>query len=142
MSLTGISLFIIAVSFAFIAIFVIKTLKAASGTMTSVSQTLEKVEGQMQGITSESESLLKKTNRIAEDVENKTQTLNGFVESINNVGSTVGSVNTSLQGMAESVAHASNQKDERVVKAMKWGDAAIELYLKWKTKKDQTGRKG
>ena len=96
----------------------------------------------MQGITSESESLLKKTNSLAEDVEQKSQSLNGFVDSINNVGSTVGHVNTSLQGMAESVAHASHEKDERVVKAMKWGDAAIELYLKWKTKKDATGRKG
>ncbi|MBH0230316.1 DUF948 domain-containing protein [Halobacillus yeomjeoni] len=142
MTLAGISLLIIALSFAFIAVFVVKTLKAASSTMTSVSNTLEKVEGQMQGITSESENLLKKTNNIASDLEKKTQSINGFVDSLQNVGATMGNVNHTLNGMAESVAHASDRSSDQVAQAMRWGDAAIELYLRWKTKKNNTGKRG
>ncbi|WLR48636.1 DUF948 domain-containing protein [Halobacillus litoralis] len=100
-------------------------------------QTLEKVEGQMQGITTESESLLKKTNHIASDIETKTKTLDGLMDALSNVGTTVGHVNQSIQGVSESVAHASHERDEKVTKALRWGDAAIELYLKWKRKKVQ-----
>ncbi|MGY4689192.1 DUF948 domain-containing protein [Salibacterium sp. K-3] len=135
MELVYISALIVALSIAVLVIYLIKTLKAAAGTMEKVSTTMERMEKQVEGITNESEQLIQKTNVIADDVQHKTESLNGLFTSLKDVGDSLENVNYSFKDMSDSISRHTRQQSEQVAQAVQWGNAAIDLYAKWQDKK-------
>ncbi|WP_240374583.1 DUF948 domain-containing protein [Bacillus piscicola] len=140
MELVYISALIVAVSIAVLIIYIIKTLKTATGAMNDVAETLKRFEEQIQGITNESEQVMHRTNNIVEDIQHKTESLNGLFASLQDVGNSLQSVSRSFREMSETAARQSRQQSEQVAQVMQWGNAAIDLYGKWQKRKTETER--
>lgn len=127
-----ISALVAAIAFAVLIIFLVKTLKTATTMMERVGNTMEQVEQQVQGITRESEAMLNRSNTIMEDVQTKTESINGFVGSLQNVGESVDNVNHSFRRVADSVSNYSSKQSEQITQVIRWGNAFIDLYARWK----------
>lgn len=106
--------------------------------MSKVSHTLESVEKQMEGITKESEQFIQKTNLIADDIQHKTNALNGLFTSFQEVGTSLQTVSRSVQEVSEMVDRYSKTRSEEVAQAVQWGQAAIDLYGKWKQRRQKS----
>ncbi|WP_100399906.1 DUF948 domain-containing protein [Bacillus sp. FJAT-44742] len=137
MELVYISALIVALAFAALVVYVIKTLKAANSTIDRVANTLDNFEKQIKGITTETEHLMEKTNKIADDVQYKSDSLNSLFVSLKDVGDSLQTMNRSFKDVSTTVSQQSQQRSEEVAKVVQWGNAAIDLYAKWKDKKRQ-----
>lgn len=130
------SIALIAIAFTILVIYVSKTLNALQGTLTNVASTLSALEKQMEGITSETTQLLHKTNNLAEDIQQKSEKLNSVVDSVNDIGTTIQQLNQSVKNVTTSVATNLEQNQDKVNQIAQWSNAAIELWSRWKQKKE------
>ncbi|SRR5690554_3135524 len=141
MNLLHISALIAAIAFLLLVIFLIralistsKTLNAASKTLDHIGTTLKGFEQQMEGITKETTELLNKTNRLADDIVNKTGKLDVLFDGIKGIGHTVQQFNLSLQKLSDELQEQANEHAEKTSQTIKWGEAAIHLWKKYKDK--------
>lgn len=123
---------IVALAFALIAIYLVKTLKSVSRTLDSVADTLDGFEVQMQGITRETTDLLHKTNELAEDVQGKTAKLDVVFDGVKGIGETVKDFNESLQTLSSEITRTAEQQDDNVAKTVKWGAAIVDIFQRRK----------
>ncbi|WP_102026746.1 DUF948 domain-containing protein [Salirhabdus sp. Marseille-P4669] len=123
---------IAAVAFAVLVGYLAGTLKATQRTLNNVASTLEGFEKQMEGITMETTALLNKTNRLTEDIMEKSQKLNNLVEGIQGIGDSVKQFNGSLQKVSNEIVVESEKNKESAAQAVKWGQAIMELWKKYK----------
>ncbi len=123
---------IAALAFAVLVIYLAGTLKATQRTLNNVANTLEGLEKQMEGITVETAALLNKTNRLAEDILEKSEKMNTLVEGIQGIGESVKQFNGSLQKVSDGIVEESEKNKENVAQAVKWGQAILELWKKYK----------
>ncbi|OLO40214.1 hypothetical protein BTR23_06880 [Alkalihalophilus pseudofirmus] len=137
MIIVYISVAVVAVAFFILVLYLVQTLKSATKTLNNVADTVSSLEKQLQGVTKETEFLLQKTNRLADDIHEKSQSLNTMFDSVKDLGQSVQTVNDSLKKVSNTVARQSEQQSAQVAQAVQWGNAAIDLYSKWKEKKQQ-----
>jgi uncharacterized protein YoxC len=123
---------IAALAFAVLVGFLAGTLKATQRTLNNIANTLEGFEKQMEGITMETTALLHKTNQLAEDILDKSKKLNNLVEGIHGVGDSIKQFNGSLQKVSNEIVKESERNKESAAQAVKWGQAIIELWKKYK----------
>jgi uncharacterized protein YoxC len=131
------SVALIAISFFLLVVYIARTLVVLQETIRRLTATIDSLEKQMQGITSETTQLLKKTNMLANDVQQKIEGLNSIVRAVSDVSSTVQSFNQSLQQISTSVTKQVETHQEKVVKVMQWGNAFLEIWEKWKERKQK-----
>ncbi|MBP3949796.1 DUF948 domain-containing protein [Bacillus suaedae] len=137
MNLLYISAFIVAIAFAFLVIYLIRTLKSANRTLDHLANTVAGLEVQMKGITRESEELLHRTNRLADDLQEKSQSLNTVFSSVKELGDSVGQITRSIRHMSTTVSTQAVKQSDQIAQAVQWGNVAIDLYAKFKDKKNQ-----
>lgn len=123
---------IVALAFALIAIYLVKTMNSVSRTLDSVSNTLDGFEEQMKGITHETTELLHKTNELAEDVQGKTAKLDVVFDGVKGIGETVKDFNESLQTLSSEITRTADQQDDKVAKTVKWGAAIVDIFQRRK----------
>lgn len=136
-SLLYISALIAAIAFAVLVIYLVRTLKSANRTLDHVANTMAGLEKQVNGITKETEELLHRTNRLADDIEEKTSALSGLFSSVKELGDSFGKVNQSIRHVSDVVSTQTVQQSEQIAKAVQWGNVAIDLYDKFKKRKQQ-----
>ncbi|MET3682676.1 uncharacterized protein YoxC [Alkalibacillus flavidus] len=138
MNLLHIAALIAAVAFAIgfivLVVYVSKTLKSVTRTLDNVATTVEGLEGQLQGVTKETELLLNKTNHLAEDISGKTEKVNILFDGIKGIGYTVNQFNESLQKLSDELEDQANEHAAQTSQTIKWGEAAIHLWKKYKEK--------
>jgi uncharacterized protein YoxC len=95
------------------------------------------LEKQVNGITKETEELLHRTNRLADDIQEKSESLNTVFSSVKEFGDSVGQVNKSLRHVSNTVSTQVINQSDHIAKAVQWGNVAIDLYSKFKEKKEK-----
>lgn len=131
------SIALIAIAITILVIYLAKTLKALQATLVNVAKTVESLEKQLDGLTSESTELLHKTNRLAEDVQKKSEALHTVFEGIEGIGNTIKETNESFRDIRDKIAGGVVRQSENVSQAIQWGNAALEIWEKYKFKKDR-----
>nr|WP_243864274.1 DUF948 domain-containing protein [Alkalibacillus almallahensis] len=123
-----------AIGFIVLVIYISRTLKSVTKTLENVASTVGGLEGQLEGVTKETELLLNKTNHLAEDIAGKTEKVNVLFDGIKGIGYTVNQFNESLQKLSEELEEQANEHAAQTSQTIKWGEAAIHLWKKYKEK--------
>lgn len=130
------SVALIAIAFLILVIFLSRTLRSLQITLDNVAKTLSGLEKQMEGITVETTELLHKTNALATDIQEKTKKLNTVVDAVQDVGTSIQRFNGSIQKVSENVSVQVERNQEKVTQVIQWGNVLIDLWDKWKDKKE------
>lgn len=131
------SIALIAVSFFILVIYIARTLTVLQETIRRLTATIDHLDKEVQGITTETTQLLKKTNALADEVQKKVEGLNSLVHAVSDVGATVQSFNRSLRQISSTVTTKVENHREKVTKVMQWGNAFIEIWEKWRERKQK-----
>ncbi|ADU31520.1 DUF948 domain-containing protein [Evansella cellulosilytica] len=132
-----VSVAIIAVSFAFLVYYLIRTLVAMKATMISLSNTVESLEKQVDSVTKESKELIHKTNILADDMQRKSDALNSVFHAAKDLGDSFQRINLSVKKVSESVSRRADEQSDQIAQAVKWGNVALQFWEKWRAKKSQ-----
>lgn len=132
-----ISAIIAAGAFAFLVYYLIKTLQAMKNTLEKVTKTVEGLQKQVDEITIESSQLLQKTNMLADDIQQKSESLNTLFAAAKDIGESMQHVNASLRKVSQTVSKAADENSEQVAQAVKWGNIVLNLWEKWKEKREK-----
>jgi uncharacterized protein YoxC len=124
------SVALIAIAFFILVIYLVKTLKTVQGMLQSLTKTIEGIEKQMNEIGTETTQLLHKTNAVADDVQKKVESLNAVFDAVKQVGATVQTFNDSLTKKLTA-------NEQKVAQVVQWGNALLEIWEKWKEKKNK-----
>lgn len=133
MTLVYIGVFLIAVSFAIVAILIAKTLLNTSKVLATLGDTLGTVEGQLDKSIAEVEAMTLEVNETAVDVEAKLQATEGLFLAIENVGKTTAIISNDLQHRTKQYYH-----DEKLpgtmpfIRAIQFGEFGFSLFESWK----------
>jgi uncharacterized protein YoxC len=130
------SVALIAIAFLILVIFLSRTLRSLQKTLDNVAGTLAGLEKQMEGITTETTELLHKTNALASDIQEKSNKLNTVVDAVKDVGTSIQRFNGSIHKVSESVNVHVEKNQEKVTQVIQWGNVLIDLWDKWKDKKE------
>jgi uncharacterized protein YoxC len=122
------SVALIAIAFFILVVYLVKTLKRVQDTLQSLTKTIEGMEKQVNEIGTETSQLLHKTNAVADDVQKKMEILNGLFDNVKQVGATIQTFNNSL-------AKQLSSNEQKVIQAVQWGNAFLEIWGKWKRRK-------
>ena len=128
---------VVAIAFLILVIYLARTLTSLQKTLNSVAHTLDDLEGQLEGITTETTELLHKTNELADDLKQKSENLNTAVMAVKEVGTSIQSFNTSIQKVSNKVVTEIENNQEKVSQIVQWGNIALEMRDKWKSRKKQ-----
>ncbi|MNB67391.1 hypothetical protein D3C81_308670 [compost metagenome] len=82
----SLSVALIAIAFAILVIFLIKTLNAAKGSLEKVSQTLQEVQKTVDELTYEVKTTVRHANDITADVQGKIEKIDPIMDSVKNLG--------------------------------------------------------
>ncbi|WP_430789210.1 DUF948 domain-containing protein [Virgibacillus flavescens] len=133
MDFVYIGVFLCALGFAIIAIFLAKVLKRTSHTLNTVGTTLKEVETKLHYITTEIELTIKEADKLADDMEEKLKATDDLFATLESAGNSVNKVKTAFQKQTKKL---SDSRASRFVKpaasSIQWGGAAKHLYKKWK----------
>jgi uncharacterized protein YoxC len=129
------SIALIAISFFILVVYISRTLKEFQQTIQSLAKTIHNLEKQVQDITSETAQLLRTTNAVADDIQKKMESLNSIVQAVESVSSTVESFNQSLHHISGTITKKIENHQEKVVQVMQWGNAFLEIWEKWRERK-------
>jgi uncharacterized protein YoxC len=131
------SIALIAVSFFILAVYIARTLTVLQETIRRLTAAIDHLDKEVQGITTETTQLLKKTNALADDVQKKVEGLNSLVHAVSDIGATVQSFNRSLRQISSTVTMKAENHREKAAKVMQWGNAFIEIWEKWRERKQK-----
>nr|WP_244963629.1 DUF948 domain-containing protein [Anoxybacillus rupiensis] len=118
----------VAIAFFILVVYLVKTLKRVQDTLQSLTKTIEGMEKQVNEIGTETSQLLHKTNAVADDVQKKMESLNRLFDTVKQVGATIQTFNDSL-------AKQLSSNEQKVIQAVQWGNAFLEIWGKWKRRK-------
>ncbi|MGW8959940.1 DUF948 domain-containing protein [Paenibacillus sp. NPDC055715] len=90
--LTQVSIFIIAIAFAVLVIFLIGALKTAQGSLEKITQTLQDVQKTVDELSYEVKQTVRHANDITADVDHKLKQVEPVMESVKNLGEVLNEV--------------------------------------------------
>ncbi|GAA0379905.1 DUF948 domain-containing protein [Bacillus horti] len=145
MDLIGISVAIIAIAFAALVIFLIKTLTSVRNTLDQVNQTMLEMKGQVDNLSTEATELIRSTNEITADIKNKTQKLDGIFHSIEDLGvasqqmtASIKQVSTTISSRVKQMTEVPPQgKTDKLSEMFKYVTAGVKLWQSWQERKAQ-----
>lgn len=101
--LTQISVAIIAVAFAILVFFLIKTLKAATVSLDKVTQTLQDVQKTIDELSYEVKQTIRNTNDITVDVQHKMKQIDPVMDTVRNLGEALSEVTYAVKEVSSGV---------------------------------------
>ena len=101
--LTQISVAIIAVAFAILVFFLIKTLKAATNSLDKVTQTLQEVQKTIDELSYEVKQTIRNTNDITVDVQHKMKQIDPVMDTVKNLGEALSEVTFAVKQVSSGV---------------------------------------
>ncbi|ETT31143.1 hypothetical protein C169_24898 [Paenibacillus sp. FSL R5-808] len=110
--LTQISVAIIAVAFAVLVFFLIKTLKAATQSLEKVTQTLQEVQKTVDELSYEVKQTIRNTNDITVDVQHKMKQIDPVMDTVKNLGEALSEVTYAVKQVSSGMV--SRFKQSRV----------------------------
>lgn len=128
-----------AIAFAMAVIYICFVLKRVSNTLRTMGRTMGEVDKEVQEITPQLLETIRETDRLIDDVDDKLKATDGIFDSLENTGTSLQSLNQAYASSANQLTDEEFQKKTKpFVESIKWSEAALYLYSKWK--KDQPAR--
>jgi|GEM_PF-767197 len=116
--LTQISVAVIAVAFAVLVVYLIKTLKAATQSLEKVTQTLQEVRTTIDELSYEVKQTIRNTNDITVDVQHKMKQIDPVMDTVRNLGEALSEVTYAVKqisaGMVSRFKQARLEKKQPV----------------------------
>ncbi|ANY74364.1 hypothetical protein BBD41_18275 [Paenibacillus ihbetae] len=116
--LTQISVAVIAVAFAVLVVYLIKTLKAATQSLEKVTQTLQEVQKTIDELSYEVKQTIRNTNDITVDVQHKMKQIDPVMDTVRNLGEALSEVTYAVKqvsaGMVSRFKQARLEKKQPV----------------------------
>lgn len=97
------SVALVAVAFAVLVFFLIKTLKSAKDSLDNVSQTLKEVQKTIDELTYEVKTTVRHANDITADVQNKIQKIDPVIDSVKNLGDVMSELTLTVKQVSVTV---------------------------------------
>lgn len=120
------ALVIVALAFAVLVIFLIKTLQAGTKTLENTAQTLKEVQKTMDELTYEVKQVVRHTNDIALDANHKLKQLDPVMESVKNLGQLLNEVTlVSQQYSHRMIEKAKHHRENKEKQKRQNGGAAL-----------------
>ncbi|MBM7094947.1 DUF948 domain-containing protein [Bacillus sp. H-16] len=139
MDFLGIGIFIIALAFAGLVVYLTKVLSKLTEVLTHTAKTVENLEGQIGEITSETKLTLYNTNETIADVNHKLTQLDPIFYIVNDVGESAHRVTSSLVKLSKrtqsDVDKGATKIDEKDVRG--WMRTASFVYYLVKKRKEK-----
>ncbi|MFI2858013.1 DUF948 domain-containing protein [Paenibacillus sp. JSM ZJ436] len=110
--LTQISIAVIAVAFAVLVFFLIKTLKAATVSLDKVTQTLQEVQKTIDELSYEVKQTIRNTNDITVDVQHKMKQIDPVMNTVKNLGEALSEVTYAVKEVSAGVVSKFRQSRE------------------------------
>lgn len=107
--LTQISVAVIAVAFAVLVFFLIKTLKAATSSLDKVTQTLQEVQKTIDELSYEVKQTIRNTNDITVDVQHKMKQIDPVMDTVKNLGEALSEVTFAVKQVSSGVVNRFKQ---------------------------------
>lgn len=104
MEIIDISVFIMAISFCILTLFLIKALISLTESLKQAQKTLNHLDGQLDEISVEAKQVLRNANEVLVDVKSKSQTLDPIFERIEDAGEAAKQLSASVIQMSSSVS--------------------------------------
>lgn len=140
MDFVYIGVFLCAIAFAIVCLYMAKVLLRVSSTLTSLGNTLGEVETKMRYITSELENTIKETDKTMDDVEHKLRATDSLFDTLENVGSSITNFNEVVHHQSKKIAdNRELRKVEPVAHSIQWSEVAFRLLQKWKNNQRKEG---
>ncbi|WP_159888583.1 DUF948 domain-containing protein [Paenibacillus puerhi] len=141
-----ISVAIVAIAFAALVVYLIKTLRSVTELLSQTNVTIREIQGQINGISVEATELLRHTNEVTVDVRNKLHSIDPVVYSVKNIGDAVQEVTDTVKEATAAVAGSirrnvpaetpkTGEAISRVIQAV---PMLLEIWHTWRAPKKTT----
>lgn len=107
------SVALVAIAFAVLVFFLIKTLKSAKVSLDNVSQTLQEVQKTIDELTYEVKTTVRHANEITADVQSKIQKIDPVVDSVKNLGEVMNELTLTVKEVSVTVIEKYRKSRER-----------------------------
>lgn len=121
------SVALVAVAFAVLVFFLIKTLKSAKESLDKVSQTLQEVQKTIDELTYEVKTTVRHANDITADVQGKIQKIDPIVDSVKNLGDVMNELTLTVKQVSVTVIEKFRKSRELKDKAKSVSIAEVPL---------------
>lgn len=111
------SVALVAIAFAVLVFFLIKTLKSAKGSLDKMSQTLQEVQKTMDELTYEVKTTVRHANEITADLQGKIQKIDPVIDSVKNLGDVLNEVTLTVKQVSVTVIENYRKSREKKEKA-------------------------
>lgn len=152
MGIIYIGILFCSIAFAIVVVYICFVLKRISNTLGTLGKTMGELEKEVQYITPKLIQTMRETNGLIDDVDVKLKATDSAFDSIENAGVSLQALNQAYANNAQQLTDEQFQKKTKpFVEGIKWSEAALYLYSKWKkgnatyhNKPDinQTGKEG
>jgi uncharacterized protein YoxC len=133
MGIISVGILFCAIAFAMVVIYICFVLKRVSNTIGTMGTTLDDVDEKMQDITPRLLQTIRETDHLIDDVDDKLKATDSVFDSIENTGASLQSLNQAYAHSAKQLSDVQFQEITKpFVEGMKWSEAALYLYAKWK----------
>lgn len=133
MELVYVGVFLCALAFAIVCLFMAKVLMRVTTTLKSLGNTLGEVETKMQYITSELENTIKESDKTMDEFEHKLKATDGLFDTLENVGSSISNLNDVVHGQTKHLASdRALKKAEPIAHSVQWSEVSFRLFKKWR----------
>lgn len=136
MELIYLSLFMVAIAFAVVVVYLCIVLKRVSNTMKSLSSTLGEVEKQVNYITPQLSDTIKETDRTIDDAREKVEATDSLFDSVQGLGISLQNVNDVFHSrFGKMTDEEMDQKIKPFVEGIKWSEVGVKLYTTFQKNK-------
>ncbi|MEO3945535.1 DUF948 domain-containing protein [Gorillibacterium sp. CAU 1737] len=109
-----VSIALVAVAFAVLVIFLVRTLNMVQASLKETNQTISDVQRELNDVSGEVKGLIRNTNQITMDVRHKMKALDSLFGTVENVGDTLEGVTSSLKNASSRFATNVNHNMRQV----------------------------
>jgi uncharacterized protein YoxC len=131
--LVNIGVFLIAISFLLVAIYVAKLLLRTSTVISTLSSTTSEVEKKLDKMITEMEATIVEMNATAIDIDQKLASTNGLFLAIQDVGDTTATVSGELESRTEKYVNDKSLTGTKpFIRAIQYGEFSFTLIRSWR----------
>jgi uncharacterized protein YoxC len=132
-----ISVAAIAIAFIYLVVVTAKTLKEMRTTLQKTSNTLDDLEKHLEPVLDSSKKLIDNANDVVESVKTKAENLEGFFNSVYELKHEIMNVNRVIKNFTGKVTSKIDESSSILTNIVQNGNVAVELYNRWKNRKNK-----
>ncbi|NYF25446.1 DUF948 domain-containing protein [Sporosarcina sp. JAI121] len=141
MTFVHIGVFIMAVAFAIVAVFIAKLLLRISGVIGTIGQTVSNMESKLDKTVIELEQTITETNVTATDIEEKSLALNSIFYTVKHVGDSTSLISNGVAARTKRYSEDSSMPGTKpFVRIIQFSEFASGLFNSWKRGKSASSK--